>query len=718
MESSASCYTTSKRNRLVCEGRVQNSGKRLLPRIIRFGPFELDTHARELRKYGVRVRLQDKSFQLLKALLEQPGEVIAREELQQCLWPGGTVVDFESGLNTAVKRLRVALSDSAEEPIYIETVARAGYRFIGPVDVAGDAGSPAIASPLPVPRDPEPELKPMRFRRMTVAATVLLFFCAAGLAFVVWPRPAAGDARFTQITFERGQVSSARFAPDGHGILYSARWAQNPRTVFLTNPVSPESRALGFPGANIASVSKRGEMALLTQEGVAPITGSVLSRVAMNGGAPVLVDRNIMSADWSADGTTLALVRAVDGVNQLEFPPGHVLYRTPGWMGSVRISPKNDAIAFLEYPLRHDDAGRLAMVDTHGGHRALTEQWTSASGVAWHPSTGEIWFTASRESAARSLFAVAPNGRLRLISKLAGAATLRDIAPDGRVLISREDRRLEMAAQLPGESAERDISWLDWSRAVDISQDGSLVLFDESGIASGGKYVSYLYRAADRNVLRIGEGLAMAFSPDATAALLLGADDRTRLRLVPISGGAASEIGPCGLEYQWAKFFPDGKALVALANEPGQRLRLYRIPLQGAHTPVAISPPAAVRNIAVSPDGAQIAALDSTGKLVIYAADRLAPSRTIPAPDPLAPILWATPSSLYVQRQRTFDEIPALVFQLDPNTGERREWKQFMPRDPVGINAVTRILIARNEKSYVYSSRRVLSALLAVDGWR
>src|SRR6516165_8931837 len=114
MESSASCYTTSKRNRLVCEGRVQNSGKRLLPRIIRFGPFELDTHARELRKYGVRVRLQDKSFQLLKALLEQPGEVIAREELQQCLWPGGTVVDFESGLNTAVKRLRVALSDSAE----------------------------------------------------------------------------------------------------------------------------------------------------------------------------------------------------------------------------------------------------------------------------------------------------------------------------------------------------------------------------------------------------------------------------------------------------------------------------------------------------------------------------------------------------------------------------------------------------------------------------
>jgi hypothetical protein len=95
-----------------------------------------------------------------------------------------------------------------------------------------------------------------------------------------------------------------------------------------SNARSPESRSLGFSGSNVASVSHRGELALLTQEGVAPIMGSVLSRVPVNGGAPVLVDRNVMSADWSSDGTTLALVRAVEGVNQLEFPPRHVLYRT------------------------------------------------------------------------------------------------------------------------------------------------------------------------------------------------------------------------------------------------------------------------------------------------------------------------------------------------------------------------------------------------------
>src|SRR5262249_11415217 len=153
-------------------------------------------------------------------------------------------------------------------------------------------------------------------------------------------------------------------------------------------------------------------------------------------------------------------------------------------------------------------------------------------------------------------------------------------APDGRILISRDDRRLEMVALLPGESEERDISWLDWCRAVDISQDGGLILFDESGLASGNKYISYLYRAADHNVLRLRHGLAMAFSPGAAGALLLRGDDRTRLRLVPITGGDTKEIAPSGLEYQWVKFFPDGKSLLALASEPGQRLRLYRVPLQ------------------------------------------------------------------------------------------------------------------------------------------
>jgi len=101
---------------------------------IRFGVFEVDLPAGELRKQGVKIKLQDQPFQLLRILLERRGEVVTREELRQRIWPADTFVDFEGGVNNAVKRLREALGDKADNPRYIETVPRKGYRFIGPLN--------------------------------------------------------------------------------------------------------------------------------------------------------------------------------------------------------------------------------------------------------------------------------------------------------------------------------------------------------------------------------------------------------------------------------------------------------------------------------------------------------------------------------------------------------------------------------------------------------
>ena len=100
----------------------------------RFGIFEIDLHARELRKGGIRVRLQDQPFEILAMMLDRPGEVVTREELSQRLWPAGTFVDFEHSLNAAVKRLRAALGDEADNPRFVETLHRRGYRFIAPVE--------------------------------------------------------------------------------------------------------------------------------------------------------------------------------------------------------------------------------------------------------------------------------------------------------------------------------------------------------------------------------------------------------------------------------------------------------------------------------------------------------------------------------------------------------------------------------------------------------
>jgi len=103
--------------------------------IARFGPFELDVRTAQLRKHGIRVRLHEQPFRILLMLVSRPGEVVFREDIRETLWPNGTVVEFDRGINTAVQRLRDALGDSAEKPRYIETLARRGYRFIAEVQV-------------------------------------------------------------------------------------------------------------------------------------------------------------------------------------------------------------------------------------------------------------------------------------------------------------------------------------------------------------------------------------------------------------------------------------------------------------------------------------------------------------------------------------------------------------------------------------------------------
>src|ERR1700693_2163456 len=130
------------------------------PRTVRFGLFELDLDARELRKSGIRIKLQEQPFQILAMLLERPGEIVTREELQKKLWSGDTFVDFDLSLNSAVKKLRQALSDDSDNPRFVETLYRRGYRFIAPVTAGANShqiplietpsGSAAPAEPIPI----------------------------------------------------------------------------------------------------------------------------------------------------------------------------------------------------------------------------------------------------------------------------------------------------------------------------------------------------------------------------------------------------------------------------------------------------------------------------------------------------------------------------------------------------------------------------------------
>ncbi len=129
-----------------------------LLRVAHFGDFELDLRAGELRKHALRIRLPEQSFQILAMLIEHPGELVTREEIRAKLWPHDTVVEFDHSINAAIRRLRDALSDTADNPQFVETLARRGYRFIAAVEWAQlppPAGEPATAPSAELPKQDE-----------------------------------------------------------------------------------------------------------------------------------------------------------------------------------------------------------------------------------------------------------------------------------------------------------------------------------------------------------------------------------------------------------------------------------------------------------------------------------------------------------------------------------------------------------------------------------
>jgi DNA-binding winged helix-turn-helix (wHTH) protein/Tol biopolymer transport system component len=666
-----------------------------MQRRVRFGPFELDRHTGELWKHGLKVKLQGKPFQVLEALLERPGEPVSRELLQQKLWSGDTFVDFESGLNTAANRLRITLGDSAENPRYVETLARSGYRFVAHVEEVTEAAPPVA---------------PPRNRRWVIPLTLAILVTGA----VIWwtaRQLAPEQPKFQQVTFRRGPVVGARFAPDGQTILYSAKWGEEPWRLFLASSVSPEARTLGFERSTLNAVSPSGELALLSWDGMATNVGARLSRVPMNGGSPLAVAERVVCADWSANGKELAAVRFEGFETQLEFPIGKVLYRTANLMSCVRVSRDGSMLAFMEHPVRNDDGGDIKVVDLAGKVRTLSAGWASAGGLAWSASGNEVWFTAARTGGTRALWAVTLTGKLRLVSRVPGSLRLEDISRDGHVLVARQDRRLEMWGRVGNDPLERDLSWFDWSGAADLSADGSLVLFDESGEGGGANWTVYLRRSADGSITRLAEGHALALAPDGRSALVLNGSDRRRVTLVPVGEGRRHELSGADIEYHWARFFPDGQRLLVAGNEPGGKQRLYVQAIDGGK-PQPLAPDIYLRNLVISPDGKQIAGTNRDSKLVVLAAGGGHPQVLQTEPDGLPVSFSADGRSLVI---RDWRGVPAHLYRVDLATGRSKRWRDIGPSNAEGI---IRLFYTPDERSYVYSFIRSPDTLYVASGWK
>ncbi|MGB7131363.1 MAG: protein kinase [Candidatus Sulfotelmatobacter sp.] len=562
-----------------------------------------------------------------------------------------------------------------------------------------------------------PESHPHR----TVYAMGAALLAALGvIAFLLLRHgPTVVSPAYHLLTYRRGTIRMARFAPDGQTVIYSAAWEGGPVEIFSTRFGTPESQPVGVPGAEILAISSTGEMAVLlhSQQTKSQVYTGTLARMSLGGGAPREVLENIQWADWSPDGSELAIVRDFNGRNRLEYPPGKVLYETGGWISHPRISRKGDMIAFIDHPIQGDSIGGVAVVDMKGNKRFLSQSYGGgAVGLAWSPKGDEVWVTATVIGIDRSVFAVPLSGKERLVTRVPADLTLQDVMPDGRVLLARDSWRRGLIVHREEDTRERDFTWLDWSYPVTLSNDGKTLLFREEGEAGGPTYAVYLRKTDGSPAVRLGDGQSLALSPDGNWALACRGDQQTDLFLLPTGPGEPRTLKGHDVIHNAARWFPDGKRLLIAGIAPNHGLRLYVQDIDSDKFDPVTPEGTDGSAYALSPDGSRVAAVGPDGKVYLFPIPKGDPQPLKGLQQGEVPIAWTVDGrSLYIYKG---GELPAKVFRLEIATGNRTLWKQLMPPDPAGVEFVGPVLPTPDGKSYVYGYRRLLSDLYLVEGLR
>ncbi|MDQ6891761.1 MAG: serine/threonine-protein kinase [Acidobacteriota bacterium] len=540
------------------------------------------------------------------------------------------------------------------------------------------------------------------------AAAALAAGIAAGFLLRAATAPKPGGANIRKLTYNRGSIATARFAPDNQTIVYSASWDGLPLDVFTTRSESAESRSLGLAGTSLLAVSSGGEMAVsLNRKFMFGFeTTGTLARVPLAGGAPREILENVQDADWSPDGKELAVARHVGNRNRLDYPIGKVLYDASGWLSDVRVSPDGRLVAFIDHPLRGDNTGVVKVVDTSG--KILVAGPPALSGLAWSPSGGEVWSSERDGISATSL-----SGKTRVIWNVPGGF-LQDIARDGRVLCGLNSSRREIVGVSGDDKSERNLTWLNWSFPKGISADGKTVLFEEQNVVPSAVYLRKLDGSA---AVRMGDGGTWGFSPDGRWVLTIRRDAKgTPIVLLPTGAGEARPMPRSDIFAGAATWFPDGRRILISGNEPGHGSRLFVQDVEGGK-PRPITPEGVnIRFDVISPDGKSVVATGTDQKIDLYPIEPGEP-RAVPGMEPNDVTLRWTPdgNSIFVYHPSA---PPLRVEKVDVKTGQRTLWKEIRPPDPSGVEQVGPIQIAPDEKSYVYSYRRSLDELYLATGMK
>jgi eukaryotic-like serine/threonine-protein kinase len=552
-----------------------------------------------------------------------------------------------------------------------------------------------------------------RFAPLLALAAAL----AAGLAaghFLRRPQ-APPVPTFKRLTFRRGNISTARFAPDGQSVVYGAAWEGRPIEIYSTRLDSPESTPLGFPSIDLLSVSSSGELAVSIRERFLVGVGTgTLARAPLGGGAPRPITEFVEEADWAPDGKEVAITRFFEGRNRLEYPIGRVLSVGPRGFRSIRFSPRGDRIAFVE---RAVGGTYVRVVDLAGKVQTLAGPDLQVRRLAWSPSGDEIWLTVDGSRGDNSIEAVSLSGRRRVLLRVPAFLLVHDLSRDGRLLAERSSNLTDLLCQAPGAARERELSWFDGSAAVALSDDGKQLLFNENGDAASKDGAFFVRRTDGSPAVKLGDGDAYDFSPDGKWVLARRREPTAGLLLVPTGTGSPRPIDRADFTIRTAALFPDGKRVLVLAHRPGQDRLVYVQEIPSGKPRALPGKGFSWRGQPISPDGKTIVVIrDWTEDLFLLPVDGGQP-RTIPDTKSLDPIRWSADGRFLYAAEA--GKIPIRILRIDVATGRREEWKELVPAQGAAAYDSNKIVLTPDAKAYAYGfSRASTSDLYLVEGLR
>lgn len=538
------------------------------------------------------------------------------------------------------------------------------------------------------------------WRYAAVAVALALIAAFSLWRFVFAAKPITGS-QFHQLTYRLGQLTEARFSADGQTVLYTASWAGTQPEIYTVPTKASGGRSLDIADARLLAVAKTGEVAVaLRSHQVTPfIDPGTLARVTSGGGAPKPEIENVVAADYTPDGTGLAIVRyrPDKAVCQLEYPVGKVLYTSP-LITDLRLSPRGKYLAFIPHDNPFDDRGRAVILRTDGTQVAASADYDSTEGLAWVPDGSEIWFTSPLENG--QIHALSLAGKNREVLSVPGRLYLRDIGPSGQILAEQGISHLGMMVSAGKGDVQHDLSWLNYGYVRAISDDGQMILFEEEG-ESNPSYTIYVRNSDGSPPVAVGEGYGAALSNDKN--WVLSQKVNGQVWLLPVGAGEGRRISPPGFQSIWAGFLPNGKAAVFMGRKGDGPPRIWLQNFDGG-APRPLSPDHVVGSL-VSPDGRWVLAgpdSDLTGRgTLLVPIDGGAP---VPiaglGPDDFA-LGWTSDGRLYVAPVLRGNERSVQVAILDPHSGKRTAWRELPLVSLKGVH-VFGLLITPDGSSYAY----------------